>query len=195
MPLKKIKPITLIEILPYHHDYLKDILKLSDEALGENYLSENEFYQIGKSPDYYCFVGLYDKIFAGFSFFQLVKPENLVQIFDEHIVKLVLQNCQNNKPVGYRKHTAVRPEFRNLGIGTLLVKSSNEMLKSLAGCIITTVWENKKDFMLKILIKEGFKRLLSIPDFWYKSSLEMGYECPLCGNPCHCEASLLIKRL
>ena len=64
------------------------------------------------------------------------------------------------------------------------------------GYIISTAWKRAGKINIgNILLRSGYNVMTEIPDYWYKDSVEKGYLCPQCGNPCHCSCVIFEKFL
>lgn len=51
------------------------------------------------------------------------------------------------------------------------------------------------DTQLRHRVRSAFNFVLEIPDYWYEDSVQKGFSCPQCGNPCHCACVIFEKYL
>ena len=56
----------------------------------------------------------------------------------------------------------------------------------------STCWkESPNSAIIPFLEKQGWKTVSSKDKYWYDDSLNKGYQCARCGNPCFCTAVLM----
>lgn len=134
------------------------VTQLADEALGVGYLDMRMF-----RLDH-CLVALSAQQVVGFICTQCT-------------------DCQASLQT-----VVVHPAFRGQGIARLL---GLEALSRFSTCVSWTspAWEhNGKVPADKLLRALGFEPVFRAEDYWYADSVRRGYDCPVCGNPCHCSA-------
>ena len=81
----------------------------------------------------------------------------------------------------------VEPALRKRGLGSALARMA--LARYPDARWISPAWIDRNriaaDPMLRAL---GFAPQRRVPDYWLADSLERGYACPCCGNPCRCAA-------
>ena len=87
--------------------------------------------------------------------------------------------------------------FHDNGIAGALAAEAHKRFENLGiGYIISTAWKRAGKINIgNILLRSGYNVMTEIPDYWYKDSVEKGYLCPQCGNPCHCSCVIFEKFL
>jgi hypothetical protein len=183
-----------MEFKPFQKNHLEQVLDIANITLGENYLTRVSLNQFLNSKSHFAFVSIEDKKVLGFVSSIILTPiqlKNIVLKENDWFYEL----AKNHSKIAFRKHTIVNPIFLNIGVGTKLVKFSNNIIDSLCDLQISTVWKkNDENIMSKLLLKNEFKFIKSIPNYWEKNSLNNNYSCPICGiPPCICAASVVIK--
>ncbi|RKX17147.1 MAG: hypothetical protein DRP35_11435 [Candidatus Zixiibacteriota bacterium] len=170
-------------------DDFDDLLIIADELFGRSYLSKPE---LQSYIDDNTKIGIVAKINDKIIGFQLMQTSNL-----DGIMSFVLKEQQwfkeqfsNYSSIGILKTLAVKNEFKNQGIGTLLTTKSIEILKKKSDCILSICWDKENDASVSnILEKYGMKQIRKISEFWKEDSLERNYTCKICGAPpCTCNA-------
>jgi ribosomal protein S18 acetylase RimI-like enzyme len=85
--------------------------------------------------------------------------------------------------------------YVNYGIGTNLMQKRLDEFSSLGFTrFVSFCWlRSEGQDSSGILEKNGFSVIEEFPNYWYESSIEDGFTCPDCGNPCFCDAQLYVK--
>lgn len=93
------------------------------------------------------------------------------------------------------KTIAVHAAHQGKGIGSIIFNEVTNIAKEFgAECCYCVAWKrNGNVAMHNIHINAGFKVLREIEHFWQADSIEKGYDCPECGNPCNCSAVIYSK--
>ena len=97
-----------------------------------------------------------------------------------------------NGTVGSYEAVAVEPGFRRRGTGRLLTEASLGWMRE-QGCdvAVTLAWlSGRKDSSPHLFGRLGFHEWGTVKRFYYEESLRDGWECPVCGGPCRCSATL-----
>ncbi|MCD6367319.1 MAG: GNAT family N-acetyltransferase [Bacteroidales bacterium] len=170
-------------------DDFDNLLIIADELFGRGYLNKNELQSYIEDITKTSIVAkINDKIIG----FQLMQTSNL-----DGIMSLVLKEQQwfkeqfsNYSSIGVLKTLAVKDEFKNQGIGTLLTTESIKILRKKSNCILSICWNKNDDTAVSnILGKCGMKQIRKISEFWKEDSLKRNYTCKICGAPpCTCNA-------
>ncbi|MCU4162487.1 GNAT family N-acetyltransferase [Carboxylicivirga caseinilyticus] len=104
---------------------------------------------------------------------------------------------ENDSKTGIIKTLAIHKHFRQKGLGTNIFGDACIQLKQLkVQTIKTIIWKHNDDQAIKnILDQLDFKLEYEIADYWKEESILKGYDCPVCGNPCKCSASIYSKSI
>lgn len=149
-------------VRPYCRQDIAEILNITDELLGVNYIVEKQL------EEYFVLVA---------------ENEELGKC-----VGVCLSYVDAEANVGYVKTVAVSPKFSGQGIGTELIAESVRRLENLGvKKLRTTAWKHDGIVNSDIIFRRnGFVPVREIPDFWYEDSLKRKFVCPVCGDVCHC---------
>ncbi len=100
--------------------------------------------------------------------------------------------CDPEELVGSLKTVAVLGKVQGSGIGSSLVKDAlNHFQSNGIHNVFCTAWNSKHmDHFSRILRQYQFKVLTRINNYWHMDSIQKGYQCPECGNPCNCSATI-----
>ncbi len=170
------------------------ITRIADSRLGKNYITEEFLREILNEDDStFCLVAYNSENskIAGFCISKQVSYAELKKIaYGKDINELKFE-----KNIGIIKTVAVDERTKNLGLGSMLLgESLNTMAKQGVTSFASPAWKHAGVVNIaSILEKCGFERAIEIPNYWYESSIEEGFNCPHCGNPCHCSCVIYIK--
>lgn len=119
---------------------------------------------------------------------RLLIPEDVTyyEAFGPEAVKLF------KGEVGSYEAVAVEPGFRRRGTGRLLTEAGLGWMRE-QGCdvAVTLAWlSGRKDSSPHLFRRLGFHEWGTVNRFYYEESLRDGWECPVCGGPCRCSATL-----
>lgn len=97
--------------------------------------------------------------------------------------------------IGYIKTIAVDSHYEEYGIVNALTEKAVESLRKAGSKVfVSTAWKHAGMINLHgILSRNKFRKCLEIPDYWHEDSIKEGFECPQCGNPCHCACVIYIR--
>ena len=95
----------------------------------------------------------------------------------------------------YIETLAVDPQHNGKGIGSQLISATMERCREHGvGALFGSAWKQRNKINVgNLLLRNGFRQLEEIPDYWLEQSIREGFICPECGNPCHCSCVLFIK--
>lgn len=186
----KSQPPQIIDINPQDTRYIQSALDIYNQALGQNYVDPESIINYIKDKEKYIVLGS-------------IKESQLVGVMLAYTLETAestdYENGLNNYgvvlplsrfKVGLIKSVAVEEKFRRQGIGTNLTLETIDRFK-LKKCdaLFAVSWvSNRPDSSQKMFESLGFQNVLRIPNYWTKDSIEDGYMCPVCGNPCKCVA-------
>jgi len=168
---------------------INEVLIIADKLFGYNYLTKPELQNYINDNDKIGIVSKNDRKITGFQLMQIGKPENIIAtMLCEQ--KWFRKQFSKYKLIGVLKTLAVKEEYHNQGIGTLLTKKSLEILRKKTDLIISVCWDNNGDNSIsKILKKFNMKLIRQINEYWKDDSIKKNYSCKICGAPpCRCNA-------
>ncbi len=91
------------------------------------------------------------------------------------------------------KMLVVQPEAQKQGWASALLKHVLLTVQNYPSVEYHAWKENLPLSFIQSLERQGFKLQESKARYWYADSLERGYHCPICGNPCVCTLSVYSK--
>lgn len=171
------------------------IIDISDTELGKDYLNDEDLKGFFAASD--CILRVAKKggkEIVGFSFSYYAPPE---AIGEKMRWENMPKKFQYSTRIGVLKTVAVRSKHKGMGIGnSLVVDAQSELGKKGVPSILTVAWKSDLGINISgIMSKNGFVPNCEIEAYWRKDSIVSGYDCPVCGNPCHCSAVIYVKTL
>jgi len=184
-----------MEFTALQKEHLKEVFELANNTLGNNYITSSYLKQYLNSKNYLGFVLLENNKVIAFISIVILSPSTLKKMVlkeNDWFYKL----AKNYPKIALQKQTIVNPKFTNQGIGTKLVKLSIKEVTPLTDIQLSTVWKKEGDLaMEKLLLKNDFRLIKTIQNYWYKDSLNNNYNCLICGTPpCKCATEVYIKK-
>lgn len=171
------------------------LIKMSNEQLGEDYLSTDLLTQtLNPTSSFRCNViinKLNNKV-LGFSLNEVIEPKKLDEIMKN---KATINEFSLEEKIGYIKTVVIDKKFEGFGLSTaLLTHCIKEFEKEGIKRFISTAWKHCGVINIGgVLTRLGFIKRIEIPDYWYEDSIKEKFQCPQCGNPCHCTCAIYIK--
>ncbi len=174
-------------------DEIKEIQNIADSAFGKDYFNlhsileennNNAFIHVAKSNE-----------ITGFIYYTVLYRNELDTITTQ---SFPLKNALQEEIYGLIKTEAVSPKHQKQGIGMKLFQEAISHLHKInIKVIYTVIWKQSPNIQAleKLLMKNDFHLLLEITDYWKEDSLQKKYDCPVCGNPCHCTALIFRNKL
>lgn len=170
------------------------MVRILDSQLGKNYVTEDFLNEvIDDEKKTYCKVieDMSKHQIIGVSLYAIIDyktVQNLTQGNDIHELKYVPQ-------IGLVKTVAIDEAYKNLGLASDLVQSIlDELAEKDITCFISPAWKHAGvTNIANVLERSGFTKAIEIPNYWYESSMREKFECPQCGNPCHCSCVIYTK--
>lgn len=168
---------------------LEGSLNILNAQFGDNYITIEQLQSYQNNPNAVCLICVNEGEVLGVSIALIDSLENPSKQL------LVGQDWfqsefKESSRIALRKHMAVKPGFEGQGIGSHLVKESVRRLKALSDVIVTIVWkEGDGEVMNRLMMKNDFQSIRTIPDYWKQDSITHQYVCPECKViPCTCSA-------
>lgn len=172
-------------------EHIPQILAISDEQLGDKYLSfasledavnqtDRAAAKVGISPG---------GELAGFYLSYVYSGEELEAKLEIPLSKVSGQ-LKNLQRIGVLKTVAVKENCQGLGVGSELVRDGvNELKKRRVQAICSVAWKSgEKTNIGGVLSKFNLKPVLKIPEYWKNHRPDQAFICPACGQPCLCPA-------
>ncbi len=173
---------------------LAAITRIADAQLGKNYITEDFLREIlDSNQSTFCMVveDTSCKKTVGFCICKRLDFEEMKAICNGQEPRELVFS-QN---IGYIKTVAVDENFKNLGLASILIdKCMQQLAKEGVDAYFSTAWKHAGIINIaSIMERFGFVKYSEIPNYWYESSISEGFNCPQCGNPCHCSCVIYIK--
>lgn len=114
----------------------------------------------------------------------------------ENVAALVRERYVDG-PVGLLKTMAVDPNFRGRGFGRKLTQLSIAQFRDWgAHNAYAFGWTDHEGCHIQSTLEScDFEELSHLENYYRQSSIEQGFDCPTCGNPCECSIRLFEKIL
>lgn len=181
--------------IQYRQMTIKDIsqiVKLLNDTLGKTYTSISEmlslFYKVLKG-NAEVIVAVYSYNVVGVIINVLESP-----IFVSETVNIPIP--KNVEKVFCLQTLAVSNNYQKLGIGNKLVAltMSSDFYKDNMSLAYSVGWRPRGvTHIYKILSNYDWVSLKIVDSFWFEDSINNGYHCSNCGNPCYCAAEIFFK--
>lgn len=183
----------MIRLTQLSHDYFSQVISLGNLVHGENYLDEEKLEKIYQ-------MGLRNGLNSSF----IAVDEQ------DRVVGLRLTYCPSQweidkwctptewpvavEAMAYFKCIAIHPDAQGQGIGPKLLAASITVLKQQgAKAGVAHLWrQSPGNGAVKYFTKSGGKLVKLHDDRWLENCINDGYECPICGNECHCQAAEMV---
>lgn len=184
-----------MEFVRLQDKHFKQVLKISDNTLGKNYLTENQLEEYLDSEVNLAFVMVDQEEVLGFTSLVILTPPQLKHTALKEN-KWFYDISKKYSNIALRRQTIVNPEFMNKGVGSKLFELSSKAIESLTNFQVSTAWKNEKNIPMKsILLKNGFDHIKTIENYWKVHSLNHNYHCIECWiPPCKCATEVYIKK-
>lgn len=170
------------------------ITRIADAQLGKDYITETFLKEIlDEDQSTFCIVteDQNSKRVVGFSICKQIDYAELKKTCKGNEIR----ELRFVQKIGYVKTVAVDENFKNLGLASMLIEECLSKLKSNGSeAYFATAWKHAGIINIaSIMDRCGFRKMLEIPNYWYESSIKEKFNCPQCGNPCHCSCVIYIK--
>lgn len=177
MNSENIRPdLNFFKIRPSLKDDADKIKALGNKIFGNGYL-DGWFSQDSSSEDSICLVATRHTSIIGMIYFNRIKDSPKDSRFFQSLM--------------------VDQQYRRKGIGTGLYTDALQILaEANVRSLYASCWkESPNSGIVQFLQKKGWEISSVKEKYWYTESLEAGYQCALCGNPCFCTAVLMSMAL
>lgn len=180
--------LTTYTTQPLTLDHLEAVLALSEEQMGQGFLSESTLRLHLQDPQHFGQVVIDNEEVLGFSLMEIADRTDLAKRM-KGAEQWFLAYFAAYEQLGYRSLTAVSKKAQGQGIGSCLVQEGLAILSKKVAVVVCDAWKSNHPNAGNVLVKNGYKALRECPSFWKKDSLEQGYICSTCGAPpCLCTA-------
>jgi len=174
---------------------LNGILAIADAEFGKHYFDEISLKEQICSPSSVFRVAENVKNeIVGFSYAYLTTAE---EIKEKIGIASLPPEIEKSSKIALRKSMAVKSSYQRKGIGAVLLNDALMLFKKQQmEAVLSITWKSKKGINIAGLMQfYAFKQYKEIPNFWTADSIQKGYLCPECGNPCKCSAVIYTKVL
>lgn len=189
------KVLNNIRFIPSNRQDWAEIYEIASRQLGNDYISIDTLKEC-ENPEnsLKCFVAKNksSKEVLAFAIIDIIDYKKFMEITrGVEVVDLMFTN-----KIGYIKSVAVAPKYEGHGISFKLIDYCIDYFKKNGITkLASTAWKHAGIINIKSLLeKHGFINKTEIPDYWYEDSIKNKYECPQCGNPCHCSCVIYIRK-
>ena len=187
-----------ITVRPLEKTDVADALALLNSSLGEDYINDTELIKHAvPGPKIARVAVTYSGEILAAVTGKLMLPgirmsEVVHSSHADSLSRMVPETAFSR--VGILKSGAVSPEARGTGIGTAVTGATIEALfREGASCVIGMAWTDADGCHAEgMMHRLGFQKRGDIPNLWHQESIDEGYGCPSCGNPCHCTGRIFI---
>lgn len=166
-------------------------------SLGDRYIDREGLKGfVGSSSECIAVTAAVGREIVGVHLSEVMQPDDVTRLEDQVRAAGTPNNLDCHR-VGLLKSLAVKTNARGRGVGTWLTLNSIDYFKS-HGCTLVAAlsWESGSEQSSRRMLEAcGFEQMALMPDYWKQESIDKGYECPVCGVPCTCSATLLVKPL
>lgn len=173
------------------HKDIDNIKTIIDVSFGKNYLTKEHINSYINNPNNQGYCLTQDDILIGFISLKLISKDNLYDYFLTEKDKL-FGFFNTLKTFAVIEQVVIAPSYRKKGYSTFLLNNALVQLSKQADCFICICWiKNEPNLMQKLLLKNDFKLIKEIPNYWKNDSLKKNYQCVICGEPpCKCKAEI-----
>ena len=198
---RRSNPMIQVNVRPALKADTKKIKELGNKIFGDGYLDNWLLPDPDqkKFDDSICLVATKDSNIVGMIYL-LITEENPLEKFSHsgfeisNSGQLISGHSPNERFSSvFLSLIMVDDEYRRRGIGTTLYAKIFQILSEVqVRDMYSTCWkESPNSAIIPFLEKQGWKTVSSKDKYWYDDSLNKGYQCARCGNPCFCTAVLM----
>lgn len=172
------------------------ITKVFQSNLGDTYTSEADIRELIESPAWVIYVVDNDEneIIAAASGNKISDTDGLQPYLLDHW-RGVVENISSSGPILMIKSVAVDSAYTGRGFASDLVRHLIQWGRHKDCTAVFSIgWTDHNGCHIEpVFNRLSLHPLMDIESFWTKDSLEQGYSCPTCGNPCNCTARLFFS--
>lgn len=169
-------------------NYTAPALAIFGTSLGEKYIDAPLIVEYINCDKKAGFVAIYNSTVIGVVICEIL--DSLDVLINAKEVETLLPKT-NYFTHGIIRSVAVLPLFRSQGVATELTERAIQWLKEAGATqIIALAWIEEKCNAGGLLEFFGFHATGVIENYWHQDSINKGYSCPRCGNPCCCSAAV-----
>lgn len=181
-------------IVPMKVEDFGQVIKIADSQLGKDYVTPEMLNNmLGNDSSMKCHVVVDNKKnkVIGFYIYDVIDYDHVLEITKGAPIRELMYTTR----IGYLKTIAIDKTYAGYGIASSVVKYCIETEnKRGINAFISPAWKHGGKINIEnVLIQNGFVRNKEIANYWYDASVEEGFMCPQCGNPCHCSCVIFIK--
>lgn len=179
-----------IEIQHIAKSHFKEILDLANTSFGNDYIRKEQLEQYLKSTSHFGYVVIFETELVGFMLNQIIKSFQYKVLQSKiNVFEIAKQN-----EIGVIKSLAIKENYQGKGIASQLIEKALHELEKTMTHNICIVWDHPENRITNVLKKFGFSHIETIPQYWKDESLEINYQCKICGSPpCLCTAQIWMK--
>ncbi|ASB48702.1 GNAT family N-acetyltransferase [Alkalitalea saponilacus] len=190
MPINNIS----IKLFTHTEEEILKALEMLNEEFGNDFYTKDDIYTYSKNRSKKFMISAFQNgMMIGTMLIRMITLSDKDQLIDR-IAKNGLKTP--SLPTAMLQAEVVDQKFRNMGVGrTLFCKALEEIKAMNPNSIIGTAWQIEENPIHHIFRTEGFHSLGIIKNHWLQESISKQFKCPICGNPCYCNAILYSKEL
>lgn len=188
------KIYTNYEINPTCEKDFSQIVRIADSQLGRKYVTPYQLKEMCNETSSMRCLSILDKgtkKVIGFCIHKIFSYEDVLKMTrNQGITELMF-----HKQIAYLKTIAIDKKYAGFGIASCVVKYLVKYYEKLGiDTMISSAWKHAGITNIEhVLVGNHFVKKLEIPNYWYQDSIDENFECPQCGNPCHCSCVIFVK--
>ena len=179
------------------NDNLHKCVDIIDSVLGKNYIDSLKIASIIKSDKFVCLKAVVDNQIIGIAIGCVMKFAEALEYLKikEYKIPSAVEQCDT---IAIIKTIAIESSSQKKGLGSIFVKKLEKMFfNKNIHVVFTVAWRHDNTENIgPLMIKNGYKSLFIIENYYEKESLTEKFSCPVCGDcGCHCVANIYFKIL
>lgn len=169
--------MTDFQLVPFSTQHIQESYHLFNKCFGKGYLKIDGLTKLIAEKGFFGCVVLYKNI---------------------ELIGACIGNTDamfiNDKAI-YLKSIAVKDEYKNKGVGKMLLKSFIKAADDKQLTIYSSVWiKRDKNIFENMLAKNGFNLHEKYENYWREASIKEQFECKYCGiPPCLCSMKIYFR--
>lgn len=180
-----------------NQNHITEIILLADDELGVGFLTKKNIINYLKCKNTFCIAAWSNGNLVGFSIIKILSSKKFIAKNVLSQKSIFLKVLKSEQSIAYRMHTVVKKNFQKKGIATALIHYAEQNIYKNVDLILSVAWvKNKQCLMEKTLIRNNFKKVCELNNYWRTDSIKKKYICSECKKiPCNCNAILFLKTL